>query len=111
MLNGPTPKIVILDISARELTWRAAENSKLVLASMILPYVRRDTVFANIARDLFPDELRKAEVSKLYAYNSLILPLLIGPKKADKKNIINGYLPLRGVKTMGKPPTFTDDND
>src|SRR4030095_14624393 len=111
MLNGPTPKIVILDISARELTWRAEENSKLVLASMILPYVRRDTSFANIARQLFPDELRKAEVSKIYAYNSLVLPLLSVPDKADKKNIVNGYLPLHGNKIKGKPPELKDDND
>jgi hypothetical protein len=111
MLKKHTPHIVILDVSAKELTWRAAENSKLVLASMILPYVRRDTTFANIARELFPDELRKAEISKLYAYNSLILPLLIGTQKADKKNIVNGYLPLHGNKIKGKPPEFTDDND
>jgi len=111
MLRKHTPQIVILDVSAKELTWRAAENSKLVLASMVLPYVRRDTTFANIARELFPEELRKAEVSKMYAYNSLVLPLLIGPQKADKKNIINGYLPLHGNKIKGKPPELTDDND
>ena len=111
MLRKHTPQIVILDVSAKELTWRAAENSKLVLASMVLPYVRRDTTFANIARELFPEELRKAEVSKMYAYNSLVLPLLIGPQKADKKNIINGYLPLHGNKIKGKAPELTDDND
>ena len=111
MLKKHTPKIVVLDISAKELTWRAAENSKLVLASMILPYVRRDTAFANIARELFPDELRKAMVSKIYAYNSLVLPLLVVPKKAEKKYIVNGYLPLHGTKIMGKPPEFTDNND
>src|SRR4030095_12920553 len=110
MLNGPTPQIVILDVSAKELTWRASENSKLVLASMILPYAHRDTNFANIARQLFPEELRKAEVSKIYAYNSLVLPLLVGQDKADKKNIINGYLPLHGNK-VNKPPELTDEND
>ena len=111
MLKKHTPRVVILDVSAKELTWRAAENSKLVLASMILPYVRRDTDFANIARELFPEELRKARVSKLYAYNSLVLPLIMGPEKADKANIVNGYLPLHGVKVEGTPPELTDEND
>jgi hypothetical protein len=111
MLKKHEPQIVILDVSAKELTWRSAENSKLVLASMILPYVRRDTNFRNIAKELFPEELRKAEVSKIYAYNSLILPLLLGPEKADKSNIVNGYLPLHGVKEEGTPPELMDEND
>src|SRR5205809_1548167 len=101
MLKKHTPEIVVLDVSARELTWRSAENSKIVLASMILPYVRRDTSFKNIARQLFPDELRKAEVSKIYAYNSLILPLVIGNRKIKKETDLKGYVPIHGSKIRG----------
>lgn len=111
MLKKHTPKIVVLDVSARELTWRSAENSKVVLASMILPYVRRDTSFANIARQLFPKELRKAEVSKIYAYNSLVLPLIVGKRILKKAENLNGYVPLHGNKIIGNPPAFTDEND
>jgi hypothetical protein len=111
MLKKHTPKIVVLDVSAKELTWRSAENSKLVLASMILPYVHRDTSFENIARQLFPDELRKAEVSKIYAYNSLALSLIVGKRKLKHGKNLNGYVPLHGNKIQGKIPAFTDDND
>jgi hypothetical protein len=111
MLKKHTPEIVVLDVSARELTWRSAENSKVVLASMILPYVRRDTSFANIARQLFPKELRKAQVSKIYAYNSLVLPLMIGKRKIKNAKNLNGYVPMHGIKVTGEPPAFTDEND
>ncbi|MEP6684944.1 MAG: hypothetical protein ABJA35_16845 [Parafilimonas sp.] len=111
MLKKHTPKVIVLDVSAKELTWRSAENSKAVLASMILPYVRRDTSFQNIARQLFPDELRKAEVSKIYAYNSLALSLAIGKRKMKHTKNLNGYVPLHGNKIQGKIPAFTDDND
>ncbi len=111
MLKKHTPEIVVLDISAKELTWRAAENSKLVLASMILPYVRNDTSFKNIAEHLFPDELRKAEVSKIYAYNSLVLSLAVGKRKIKHDKNLNGYVPLHGNKIQGKLPSFTDEND
>ena len=96
------PKIIVLDVTPKELSWRAEENSKLVLASMILPYVGRDTAYENIAKELFPRELMKAKVSKLYAYNSMILPILMAKfsekKKGSKDEIINGYLPIKGSK-------------
>lgn len=111
MLKIHTPKIIVLDVSARELTWRAAETGKVVLASMILPYVRRDTSFKNIAKQLFPDELRKAEVSKIYAYNSLVLPLVVGKRKINKEDNVNGYLPLHGSKADAVRPDFTEEND
>lgn len=111
MLKKHVPKIIILDVSAKELTWRTAENSKFVLASMILPYVHSDTSFENIARALFPNELRKAEVSKIYAYNSLVLPLIVGKRKFNNGEKLNGYIPLHGNKIKGPPPVFTDDYD
>ena len=110
MLEKHSPEIIVLDVSARELTWRSAENSKLVLASMILPYVRRDTLFANIAKKLFPKELIKTRVSKIYAYNSLILPLLASKRGALATKNINGYEPMDGSKVSGILPDFTDEN-
>ena len=110
MLKKHSPEIIVLDVSARELTWRSAENSKLVLASMILPYVRRDTSFANIAKKLFPDELIKTKMSKIYAYNSLILPLLAGKKGTLATKNINGYEPMDGNKVANLLPDFTDES-
>lgn len=111
MLRKHTPKMVVLDVSAKELTWRSAENSKQVLASMILPYVRMDTSFKNIAAELFPDELRKAEISKIYPYNSMILSLAIGKREKIKKGgNFNGYEPLKGNKADTHFPAFTDES-
>ncbi len=110
-LEKHIPKIIVLDVTPKELSFRSAENSKLVLASMILPYVRRDTQFANIAQQMFPRELMKAKVSKLYAYNSLILPIIWGQftkkKKGTSKDIINGYLPLHGSKITKAIPVYS----
>lgn len=111
MLKKHKPKVVVLDVSARELTWRSAESSKLVLASMILPYVHSDTSFANIARQLFPEELMKAQVSKVYAYNSMVLSLAVGKRKFNKDKNLNGYVPINGTKITGKIPSFTDESD
>ena len=102
MLQKHKPKIIILDVTPKELSWRSEEDSKLVLASMILPYINRDTSYENIASELFPRELMKAKVCKLYAYNSLILPIIMAKlgekKKGGANQIINGYLPLKGSK-------------
>jgi hypothetical protein len=108
MLKKHNPKIVVLDVSAGELIWRSAENSKQVLASMILPYVRNDTAFASVAKQLFPEELMKARVSKIYAYNSMVLALAIGKRNFKSKNF-NGYVPINGTKVKGKMPAFLDE--
>lgn len=112
VLKKHKPKVIVLDVTPKELSWRSEEDSKLVLASMILPYIHRDTAYENIARELFPRELMKAQVCKLYAYNSLILPILMAKlgekKKGGTGEIINGYLPLKGSKIKkGLPPAPT----
>ncbi len=116
-LKKHVPKIVILDVTPKELTWKAGENSRTVLTAMLLPYVRRDTAYANLVRDLYPRELYKARVSKLYAYNSLIMPIIVGikfkkeNKKANKKDIVNGYLPYHGSRIKQKTPPPYDFGD
>ncbi len=112
-LKKHKPKIIILDVTPKELSWKGEQDSKTVLVSMLLPYVRRDTAYANMVGELYPRELIKARVSKLYAYNSLILPILLGinwsgKKGADKKNIVNGYLPLYGSKISDTVPPLYD---
>jgi hypothetical protein len=109
------PKLIILDITPKEFTFRSGENSKLVMASMILPYVRRDEDFKKIAETNFPEELRKAQLSKLYAYNSYILPTLQGLSvKTDMgkpSDVKQGYLPLRGTRIGDSvPPPYQFDD-
>jgi hypothetical protein len=106
MLKKHTPKIIILDVAPKELSGSAAENSKNVLANMILPYARRDTAFANIARELFPQELVKAKLSMLYAYKPSLLPLINGGKISGNEEIVNGYLPLHGATSKMQPGQY-----
>ena len=99
MLKKHKPKFVILSVSPKDLQWRASETPEKVIQSMLMPYVLRDTSFKNMTAALFPEETKIASVSKLYAYNSMILPILLGhdgTSKAKVSDIVNGYLPLLG---------------
>lgn len=107
MLKKHIPKIIILDFAPKELSWGESENSKNVLANMILPYAIRDTAFANIARQQFPKELIKAKLSWLYAYKSSVVPLL-NVNNISGENEIDGYRPLTGSKVKDVPQHFSD---
>lgn len=104
------PKLIILDIIAKEIAWRSNRDGADVLAGTILPYVLTNPHFEQLAKDLFPKELYKAKVSKLYAYNSLILSIIRNYSRKDNDNI-NGYQPLQGSKLKNEPQEFTSDRD
>src|SRR5436190_5167593 len=110
MLKKHKPRIIILDVAPKELTRASGENSKNVLANMILPYARRDTSFAHIAKQLSPQELVKAKLSMLYAYKTSIMPILNGRKKGEKEEIVNGYLPLRGTIVNKTPMNYIEED-
>lgn len=95
-LQKHIPKLIVLVTSPKELQWRASETPEKVLSSMLLPYVSRDTSFKNMTANLLPTETRLASISKLYAYNSLILPVVMhfGESKAKIEDIKNGYQPF-----------------
>lgn len=119
-LKKHKPKFVILNISPKDLQWRASESADKVIQSMLMPYVLRDTSFRNLTAFLYPDETRLASVSKLYAYNSMILPIMLGHDgsgKANVEDIVNGYLPLYGSFVKNgyaaykfEDPAVDDDN-
>ena len=100
------PKAIILDLTPKELSWRGGEDGNDILAGMILPYVEKNKQFEAMAKDLFPKELLKAKVSKLYPYNSMILSIIRNYSKKGNDNI-QGYQPLQGSKVEAKPPTIT----
>ncbi len=106
--EGPPPQAIILDITPKELSWRGSEDGNDVLASMILPYVNRNKRFEKLANDLFPNELMKAKVSKLYPYNSMILSIIRNYSNHDNFNI-EGYVPLFGIKASRQPITLNLD--
>lgn len=111
-LNNPNhkPKAIILDLVAKEIQARGTQGSDDVLASMLIPYVRTNEHFANLSKELFPKEYYKARVSKLYAYNSLILSIARNYSRKENDNV-NGYQPLVGSKVKTKPGPFTMGRD
>ncbi|HRI22040.1 MAG TPA: hypothetical protein PLA68_13855 [Panacibacter sp.] len=104
------PKAIIIDLFAKEIAYRSGQAGNDILAGMILPYVLTNQHFAQLAEEVCPNELKKAKVSKLYAYNSLILSIISNYSRSDNDNI-NGYQPLRGSKIKGEPDVFTSGRD
>lgn len=104
------PKAIILDITTKEIAWRSGQYGSDVLSSLILPYVLTNDHFKQLALDLFPNEYYKAKISKLYAYNSLILSICRNYSRRHNDNI-NGYQPLHGSKVRTEPDTLTSIRD
>src|SRR6266487_900231 len=104
------PKAIIFDLTNKEIAWRSGKYGEDVLAGIILPYVLTNKHFADLAKELFPKELYKAKISKLYAYNSLILSIIRNYSRSHNDNI-NGYQPLSGCRLKRDPQVLTSDRD
>ena len=111
-LKKHIPKLIVLVTSPKELQWRASETPEKILSSMLLPYVSRDTSFRNMAAAMLPTETRLAGISKLYGYNSLILPVMMhfGLNGAKMTDIKNGYQPFFQHIKDSKIPTYEFQN-
>lgn len=106
-INGShKPKAIILDLTPKEIAWRSGPFGADALAGIIVPYVRTNEHFAKLALELFPKEYYKAQVSKLYAYNSMILSILRNSNRTKNDNV-NGYQPMRGSKVAPQPEDVT----
>ena len=109
ILRKHAPKVVIFDLTAKESVSHTTENSKLILASLMMPYIDSDTAFQRIGKKLFPKEMLIAKASVLQEFNSQVLPLILNlRKKADNRVSQNGYIPVRGVGVTDVLPKFTD---
>ncbi len=104
------PKVIILDLTTKEIAWHSGAYGADILAGMILPYVVTNEHFARLAEEAFPDELYKAKISKLYAYNSQILSVIRNYSRRHNDNI-NGYQPLHGSKLNHDPEESTSNRD
>ncbi len=104
------PKAIIIDLFAKEIAFRSGQEGPDILAGMILPYVLTNKSFEALAKEAVPNELYKAKVSKLYAYNSLILSIINNYSRSNSDNI-NGYQPLPGSKLKAEPDVFTSGRD
>ena len=106
-INGShKPKAIILDLTPKEIAWRSGPFGADALAGIIVPYVRTNEHFAKLAMELFPKEYYKAQVSKLYAYNSMILSIIRNSNRTKNDNV-NGYQPMRGSKVAPEPEDVT----
>jgi hypothetical protein len=95
-LNRHTPKLIILDISPREL---GVDQSKYDKLSILLPYCDKHPEFIKYIREISPFEPYKL-LSKTYPFNSSVFILgtnALFPKTVKKDD--NGYLPLEGKMT------------
>lgn len=109
ILRKHTPKLIIFDLNAKESVSHTTENSKLILASLMMPYVDSDTSFQRIAKTLFPKEMLIAKASVLQEFNSQVLPLILNfNKKKDNRVAQNGYIPVRGSNVTKVLPNIND---
>lgn len=111
-INNPNhkPKLIVLDLIVKEIQWRTDKSGADILAGMVLPYVRNNENFAKLAKELFPKEYYKAEISKLYAYNSQILSIIRNYSRQGNDNV-NGYQPLPGSKIQEDPEVYTSGRE
>ena len=95
VLNRYKPKMIILDIDALMFGRNADEVAKI---STLLPFYDSHSEIHAIIESRGPYEKIKL-LSKMYPYNSLLLPILSGNSSFNKmKNAnINGYSPLTNV--------------
>lgn len=110
MLKKHRPRIILLDLAPKELSWGATESSRGVLANTLLPYAINDTAIARLAHEQFPKEYVKARLSWLYAYRSAIIPL-INWKRSKQEESINGYRPLSGSKVKATPLDYGNETE
>jgi hypothetical protein len=109
ILRKHTPKLVIFDLNAKESVSHTTENSKLILASLIMPFIDEDTALHRVAKDLFPKEMLIAKASVLQEFNSQLLPLILNfKKKKDNRVSQNGYIPVRGSNVTDVLPNIND---
>lgn len=109
MLKKYTPKIIVFDLNAKESALHSMEGSRLILASLMMPYLDTDTSFEHVAEKLFPKEMLVSKFSVLQEYNSQLLPLIINMHKtADNRIAQNGYIPVYPNNISGDLPKFTD---
>lgn len=109
LLKKYTPKIIVFDLNAKESASHSMEASKLILASLMMPYVDSDTSLQQTAKKLFPKEMFMAKASVLQEYNSQVLPLIMNiHKKADNRITQNGYIPVYASNISGDLAKFTD---
>jgi hypothetical protein len=109
ILRKHTPKLIIFDLNAKESVSHTTENSKLILASLMMPFIDEDTALHSVAKNLFPKEMLIARASVLQEFNSQLLPLILNLKKKKNNRVSqNGYIPVHGSNVTDVLPNIND---
>ena len=105
------PKAVVLDLIANDIAVSDKVKRKQdVIASMLLPYVRRDREIQKAIAEVDPAEVYKAKLSVMYLCNSLVLQSFANKVGGSSKEFINGFQPLKGSKVAATLPVYDDYN-
>jgi hypothetical protein len=102
------PKVVILDLNLND--FQLKENKKSAMVASLLPYVVDNPGIGNLIKEKEPIEYWKANISKLYRYNSLPASIAQHNMGIGQKNY-NGYEPLKGNKLKSITDTIEINND
>lgn len=98
------PKLIILDVNPEELSFRAGKEGQDLLISTLLPYASAYPKIKRAISELDKSEIVKSEISKLYPYNSFIIPIILHHMHIGLTNF-SGYVPLTGSHiSAGKTP-------
>lgn len=109
VLRRYNPKYIILDINQNDFTYDTLGTQKDIFTSAFLPYVRRDSYIKELIYQVNPREIYKAEISKLYAFNSLPGSILQHALGVGQKNN-HGYEALFGTKLNATDKTIVANN-
>ena len=108
VLKRYTPKIIILSFDAGNFSKKADDYDKL---SVLLPYYETHPEIRPIVELKGPYEKLKL-LSKIYSYNSLLLPIIAGNIAFNQKKYYNsnGYIPIYKIFS-GPLQTFDYTNE
>ncbi len=101
ILERHNPKLIVLDLTLNEFSQEEAASLNEMLPTMLLPYINTSKQIENTVLKVKPDEVYKAKISKIYAYNSLLTSIVMSYMNADIKNV-KGYQPLTGSRLQNK---------
>jgi hypothetical protein len=111
-LERHTPKAIILDVTANDLsavTFLSGKGNKKseMITALLLPYINKSKEIEKAVYEIDYMEVYKAKASLLYSYNSVILQILANKAGGDK-TVIKGFQPLIGSKVSETLPAFTE---
>lgn len=107
ILAHHTPKEVILDLNLNDFLLR--DNKESAMVASLLPYVVDNPGIGKLIKEKEPIEYWKANISKLYRYNSLPASIAQHNMGIGQKNDY-GYEPLKGNKLKSIPDTLEINN-